>query len=565
MYSQKIIYVLVSSLFLYIYSSYTYSDDAKLNLYDVYQEDIVSNDRFTNRFDYNEAEVRGEFISPGGKKYHMSGFYDGVINHDHTWRVRFMPNQNGIWEYTIFFNNELTKKGQLSVSNKPGLISNHGHIKIDPEYKKSLVYEDGTPHYWIGGKWISALTYGPHRKENQVNKATFQGSGVSFGRKSDDEILRYLSLLEKYRHNGLLIKIALFPLEKDKISWDLVWIKRAEWIVRECLKRGIIVQINIFDTWSRNAEYWFKESDDGTMHVFNVWEDDDDKYKLNYIRTVISRFASFPNIYWELGNEMEHNPNCGECFIKISNEKYIPWIKKYDPYSLPIGLSEHVWFNTNVDIGFIHQTTQLPKEEWTKPVIMNELVQYIQEPTLIQKLRRKLFGYVIPEPEGLWHHKSINDPKLRFVYRKTFWKVFTYGGTGSSEATWLEIDKPFSKAVQNVMNDHMNLANLLNGFINEINSMLLIKGVVVNGPGDVSTRARTGIRYVTYFDIGKDKRISTGTLSIILPKGSYKGRWFRPRQGDYIEVVYLKSNGREMKLSYPSFQEDIVLLLERGR
>jgi hypothetical protein len=73
-----------------------------------------------------------------------------------------------------------------------------------------------------------------------------------------------------------------------------------------------------------------------------------------YLRNAVARFAGFYNVYWELGNEMEHSPNDGGSFVRLANALYIPWIREFDPYDLPMGASEErIWRNTGVDTSEI--------------------------------------------------------------------------------------------------------------------------------------------------------------------------------------------------------------------
>ena len=333
-------------------------------LYGLFETTINSEKEYNNPFDYTEVAFDALFTSPEKSSFNISSFYDGQDAHGkNTWKIRFMPHQPGTWNYTIKNQTgEIIQSGQFTVTDKPTHPGNHGHIKVDANNPRYLIHDDGSPHFWIGGKWISAKDYGPKNKGGQINKSIDRRVNVAHGHKTDQQLLDYLDLLAEYKHNGILLKIALYPLEDDRLSWDLAWIKRGEWLIEESLKRGIYVQVNMFDTWSRDKNQYFENKMPGAEQVFDVWTDSDDKYKKNYLRYIISRFSAYANVYWELGNEMDHAPNCGSCFAKLAEEKYLPWIRQYDPYQLPIGLSESVWQSTSVDIGFLHQTNELPDE-----------------------------------------------------------------------------------------------------------------------------------------------------------------------------------------------------------
>ena len=534
-----------------------------VNLYDVYEIKLKTKHKVNNPFDVLDINLEALFISPTGKKYTSFGFYDGKVNQTYIWKIRFNPDIPGRWKFKLKSNKSYFKlyNGDFLVSKKTANPLTHGHIKVDPNNSRALIHLDGTPHYWIGGKWISARDYGLPKKSGIYNKG-IDPSNVHFGYKSNETFIKYLNLLTQYKHNGILLKTALYPLEKDNLSWDLKWIHRAEWLIKECIKRGINVQVNIFDTWSRDKDTVFKNNTMGSMQPFNVWKDGDDYLKENYIKNLISRMASYPNVYWELGNEMEHKPNSGDGFIKLSNKKYIPWIRKYDPYNLPIGLSEGIWKRVNVDIGFLHQTDKMPDPTMLRPVIMNELVSYTLKPTFFQKIKRKLFGK--QWHHGLWHDSAINNPELRFAYRKTFWNVFTNGGAGASEATWLDIDKSFSKALHNVMQDHMHLKTILDKNINIVNHTYYLDNFIYGAKVKNTTRGLRGKYYITYFQAGNKIHERRNIINIKLQAGKFKLSWLNPKTGEIVQSNTVVSvNKNLIKIAQPAYTEDIVLISER--
>ena len=529
----------------------------RIGLYDLWEIQVTNNNDFTNPFVFTEIELAATFMSPSGRKITFFGFYDGDGSGGqtgNTWKLRFMPDEVGTWAYSYMWTDETTGGSGSFVVIDNTNPKNHGHVHVDPNHPKYLVHDDGTPHYWWGANWIDPSSRGPRYKEGKQNPGFI----------SDKQFIQYLDLLESYGHNGLLIKMALFPLENDKYSWDIKWINRAEWLIREMAKRGIYTQVNFFDTWSREKNT-LKVNTDGEQQVFNVWKPGDEGPKKNYIKTVIARFASFPNVYWELGNEMEHSPNSGKDFVKQANSKYIPWIRQYDPYNLPIGLSEGCWRTADVDIGFIHQpdillaffsyswkqpvkfAKQFIKRylkigtHWDRPVIMNELVRS---------------GITGP----MWKDSTIRDSANRIAFRRTFWLMFTKGGCGSSEATWLNFDMPLNQAVLNVMADQKRLRNFVETLPVNINEMISDNTFIISGPGSHETRSRIGNVYVTYFHLLPGQVFSKGIVEVRLLEGNYKTTWFNPKDGRFTVSEMATSNGQTMALDHPSFIEDIVLL-----
>ncbi|MEE9422707.1 MAG: DUF5060 domain-containing protein [Gammaproteobacteria bacterium] len=552
-----------ATLFFMLFYSVVQASENTITLYGIYETTIQDDKEYKNPFDYTEVSYSAKFTSPDSKVFYVTGFYDGHNSQGiRIWKIRFMPDKPGVWSYIVKNNQDLSvRNGQFKVTSAIAYTGNRGHISVDPDNPKYLIHSDGTPHYWVGGKWIAARDYGPKEKSGQANKGFDNRVKLSYGHKTNLQLINYLDLLEQFQHNGLLLKIALYPLENDKVSWDLDWIRRGEWIINEALKRGIYVQVNMFDTWSRDKNQYFVHNMDGKKQLFDVWHAGNEHYKKNYLQYLVSRFAAFANVYWELGNEMEHNPNCGKCFIKQANEKYIPWIRQFDPYDLPIGLSENIWRATNVDIGFLHHANKLPGSSMLKPVIMNELVRYDFSQSFPQKVWRKLFGQKLPR--GLWHDDAINNPELRFIFRKAFWQVFTHGGSGISEATWLNIDNNISQAALNVMKDHSILITLIKDIQSELNMTNPIYDFITSEDADIkiSSRGNNSI-IISYFDAGINAQISSNDISIKNINASYNVQWLNPSTGNKTAIQLLEK-GNNIKLQRPEFREDIILLLKK--
>ncbi len=503
----------------------TASDSGNTPLYGTFELILDAPGVSENKF----TKFASVVFSKGTRNFNVDGFHDG----GDIWRARFMPDQEGIWNYSWSFHNS-SGNGSFVCTVRTNAKA-HGHVKVDSAHSRYLVYDDGTAHHWFGGKWIAAPNYGPSSKGAETND----------GRYSDAEFLNYLNTCENYKHNGLLIKTSLYPIENDKFSWDLTWIHRGEWMIKEMAERGIYCQVNFFDTWSRDKDKWFSYNTNGPSQVFNVWASGDEDAKENYIRTIVARFSGFYNVYWELGNEMEHSPNSGSAFVTEANAKYIPWTRQYDPYGLPIGLSENVWKNADVDIGFLHQprTSSLPSTSWTKPTIMNELVS----------------GDV---DGSMWRDDVIRDSTTRYSYRSTFWRMFTYGGVGSSEATWLNIKTSLNDAVLNVMSDQKWCQEFINALPVHINEMNTDTEFVNSGPGSYRTRRKDGQCYVTYFLLGKNQNTGSGTVNVDLPAGIYTVKWYNPKDGNYTNQSAITSSGGTEIILHPAFTEDIVLLVE---
>ena len=515
---------------------------ADLGLYDTFEVQTTNNKSYANPFNYNQITFTLKLTAPSGKTWTVDGFYDGDGRGGQSgpiWKARFMPNEQGKWNYTTSWSDNTSgDSGQFVVGPQANPLV-HGHVQRQGKY---LVNDDSTTHYWYGGKWLGPEAYGPTSKNGQSNPR----------RLSDGEILGYLDFMKQTGHNGLLMKTGLAPIEDDKMTWDLTWIKRGEWFVRQMGARGIYVQINFFDTWSRKRGGFFENGQlyydtNGALQVFDVWRDGDDPAKRNYLRTLIARYGGYYNVYWELGNEMEHAPNNMSSFANLANSKYIPWIRQADPYDLPIGISETPTAGrTNVDVVFRHQTNAFPGPAATdRPEIMNELVGG-------------------GDAGMMWEDRVIRNSASRFSFRRTFWRMFTYGGSGSSEATWLNIKTPLNSAVRSVMEDHGKLRELVDGLGVQPHQMKIHSGWVSNGPGGVDygrTRYVEGQVYVTYFS-GRGSH-GAGQLQVRnLPAGNYDATFLNPINLQ-VTMKHQLTGGPNLRFAHPAFNNDMVLRIKK--
>jgi hypothetical protein len=163
----------------------------------------------------------------------------------------------------------------------------------------------------------------------------------------------------------------------------------------------------------------------------------------------------------------------------------------------------------------------------------------------------------------LWKDSTIRDSANRIAYRRTFWMMFAVGGSGSSEATWLDFERPLNKAVLDVMADQQRLRKFIETLSVNINEMENDRTFVVSGPGRFETRSKKGTLYVSYFLVGPKETIPGGTVEVNLPKGPYKILWYDPKNGHPTQTEYFVSTGEEIMVNHPEFKEDIVMKVSK--
>jgi len=91
------------------------------------------------------------FRSPSGEEHTVDAFWDGSS----TWRVRFMPDETGLWTYRTACSNEEDEglnrvEGSFECTPYEGgnPLYVHGPLKLS-ENRRYLVHSDGTPFFWL--------------------------------------------------------------------------------------------------------------------------------------------------------------------------------------------------------------------------------------------------------------------------------------------------------------------------------------------------------------------------------------------------------------------------------
>lgn len=103
---------------------------------------------------FRDAALVGEFTSPSGEMLIVEGYHDG----GDTWRLRFMPDEEGPWRYLLRGEGvELLVRGSLRCVAP----QSHGFIGIHPDNPYAFTYSDGTPFFPMGDTCYGLYTDSP--------------------------------------------------------------------------------------------------------------------------------------------------------------------------------------------------------------------------------------------------------------------------------------------------------------------------------------------------------------------------------------------------------------------
>lgn len=116
-----------------------------------------------------DVEVQAIF-KHNHREIKVDGFYDG----DGIYKIRFMPDCEGKWEYVTLSNKAVmdSKRGEFEcIKPSPG---NHGPVRIKNKYH--FCYEDGTPYYPFGTTcyaWVHQPEYLQEKTLETLKKSPF--------------------------------------------------------------------------------------------------------------------------------------------------------------------------------------------------------------------------------------------------------------------------------------------------------------------------------------------------------------------------------------------------------
>jgi|WetSurMetagenome_2_1015567.scaffolds.fasta_scaffold13592_2 hypothetical protein len=308
----KLIFLLAIASIMNITKAQTITE---VGLYRTFERSLENKNAYSNKF--SDVELKCTYTSPSGLKTDFIGFFDGDgagggnLQSGNIWKIRFMPNETGKWNYAWTWSDgtpgghDIFKcvsrgagKGILQAyKNNPRWFAYNG---TDPVWLKSY-YETGHGSISQPFDWITANVYQPlidHGYNHlQVNW------------------LLSLCCSEQYYHDG--------PAQSTQ---DLMLYQDG--------RASSTMRLDVWQMMERNVA-WLNEQNIG-LHMFlgfdgsrnggPKWTSLSDSEKDFYVRYVVARLAPFANIagwnfVWEVPGDRQ-NQELG----------WAQLIKKYDVF-----------------------------------------------------------------------------------------------------------------------------------------------------------------------------------------------------------------------------------------
>jgi Domain of unknown function (DUF5060)/Protein of unknown function (DUF4038)/Domain of unknown function (DUF5605) len=289
-----------------------------------------------------------------GKQQTVNGFYDG----DGVYRIRFMPDSEGHWQYTTASNKpQLSgKSGELEVVAPTG--DNHGPVHVKDTFH--FAYADDTPFRQLG-----TTCYAWTHQNEALEEQTLKTLAASPFNK-----LRMCVFPKRYTWN--MDEPPRYPFEgtpPDK--WDFTrfnpeFFQHLELRVAQLRDLGIEADIILLHPY------------DGGHWGFDRMPDEVDD---RYLKYVVSRLGAFRNVWWSMANEYDFMSEKQES----DWDRMIKVVHDADPYHRLTSIHNGTRLYNHTNPLITHASIQngsaaqdagraiLYRDTYRKPVVFDEI------------------------------------------------------------------------------------------------------------------------------------------------------------------------------------------------
>jgi hypothetical protein len=331
----------------------------------------------------------------GGDQVSAAGFYDG----NSTWKVRFMPQQQGRCEFQTVSNDPEINNQSGTFEVVSPAAGNHGPIRVAKTYHFS--YSDGTPYFLLGTTLYNWLN-----RDEALQRETLDTLSQSPFTK-----VRFGLFPKWYVFNH--VEPAIYPyVETSPLKFDLdrfnpQFFQAVEKRIVDLQKLGIEADVILFHPYDHLG-----------FAAMDAAHDD------AYIRYVVARFSAFRNVWWTMANEYDLFDPKKTPGLKVKDwDHMFQTLEASDPYHHLRGIHNAIeWYDhtkpwiTHVLIqdGTGHPGRRLAgaRAKYAKPIVVDE------------------YGYEGNNGQG-WGDLSATDEVSRH------WDITMQGGYASHGETYV--------------------------------------------------------------------------------------------------------------------------------
>ncbi len=530
------------------------------------------------------------FTAPSGQKYDVPGYFDGDGSGGETgkvWRVRFAPDEPGIWAYQASFHSgtnvavSLNPSDGIAVSfdgdsgnftvadldiNAEGFLK-YGRLESVGDYY--FKFRDG--NYWIKGGMDSpenflgytgfdntpnALNdFSTHVSDWVLGDPDWDSSNTPIATNDGRAIIGTLNYLASQHLNSIYFMpmnigadgkdvwpYASTTIDRngsasnDNVHFDLSKMHQWDIALDHAQRKSIFLHFVLSDREAANKN----ELDNATLGV---------ERKLFY-RELISRFGHYNALQWNISEEYNLALPLDPAVIK----EFAQYINDVDPYNHPITVHNHGNTYVSALAPFVGDTRfgVMSVQTWQEPENISSAIEHFRTETANA-------GHIVPTAVD----ESIGLDQLSAAeYRKrAIWDAMLSGGGHELFVAYQD------SSLDNftTFEDHYRYLWYARKFVQDnlpfwemTPSDALVTGE--NGLyGGAEVFAKEGEVYAIYLPAGNLE----GTLSLGANSGLYEQRWYNPRTGQFAGSVKTVNAALSFGLGLPpsEINEDWVTVV----
>lgn len=242
---------------------------------------------------YNDVDLNVTYSRPNGTTVNFGGFYDG----GQTWRIRFMPDQLGTWQYSASFSDGrpgISGTFECIASNTPGMISKD---EVNPRWFgfKAPVGQPGT------GKHVMIRSL--HVSQNLVSASFPQSSRNRF--------------LDWFQEQGYNMVSVQFYQNRELWPANASEYRRLETIFDDLARRRILVYPFYGFVHGKSAQYPSPSA------------------QPRYFRYILARWGAYWNHLWNVSGP---EPNLSSFLSSADVNRIGNEVKRQDVFGHLLGV-----------------------------------------------------------------------------------------------------------------------------------------------------------------------------------------------------------------------------------
>ncbi len=485
---------------------------------------------------FADATLTATFVAPDDRNIRVQGFFAG----DGVWRARARLDQEGPWYYRVDFKageaTEVRHGGAKCVPSKAP-----GGVRIAKDNTRFLAFADGSRFYPIG-TGTEALgapnAAGEPANTLEVWKAYLDACAKA-GMNKCRIFLPEVPWIQPAVVRGHP-ELSPWPLEAEGLRYDLARFSLPFWdkldaVIAHGMKLGIVFELALFDEGGLaegNGNRWllhpFNEKNGGPLGglagcpaFYDLANAASRTAQEAYVRYLLARTGAYPNVYYELNNEMNRRGSAGALGLRWA-EHWAAFFREHDPYghliSLSVAAQPEAYFRIEgIDVANVRGDTP-------------------------------------PEPHGIRMPVFLNEPTVKTprAERAVFWQALLLG-TSAARAPWQSL------AARSPLFEH---CRYLADYARDVAYWELRRdeSAVLATPHNAARLTAVRKDEVFVYLMGSAE---AGSLRLGLPVGRYEASWFDPKNGRIVRTDEVQPNQGAVDIPSPTFDEDIVLRVRK--